>query len=180
MEIRDYQEKAQRTCASLGDEKLDLCHMTLGMVSEEEEVAQAITLEDAVNLREELADICWYVANYCTLRGYEFEDILSKSENFGAELEAWESESSPLLIFISRISDYVKKYIAYNKPISRELEEKSLIGILFSVKDLEESFNFKADLGRNIQKLEARYPEKFTNEKAINRNLDVERKILEG
>jgi hypothetical protein len=40
--------------------------------------------------------------------------------------------------------------------------------------DLEEM------LQRNIDKLKARYPEKFTQENALNRNLDVERQILEG
>lgn len=33
---------------------------------------------------------------------------------------------------------------------------------------------------RNINKLRARYPEKFDEEKAVNRNLDAERKALEG
>ena len=32
---------------------------------------------------------------------------------------------------------------------------------------------------RNIEKLKARYGEKFTDEKAINRNLETERSILE-
>jgi len=33
---------------------------------------------------------------------------------------------------------------------------------------------------RNINKLKARYPDKFSQEKALNRNLDIERDILEG
>ncbi len=40
--------------------------------------------------------------------------------------------------------------------------------------DLEEMMQ------RNIDKLKARYPEKFNQDKALNRNLDVERNILEG
>ncbi|PPD55297.1 MAG: hypothetical protein CTY12_01440 [Methylotenera sp.] len=35
-------------------------------------------------------------------------------------------------------------------------------------------------LSTNIEKLRKRYPEKFTSEHAINRNLEAERKILEG
>jgi len=35
-------------------------------------------------------------------------------------------------------------------------------------------------MDKNIAKLKARYPEKFTEEKAVNRNLETERKILEG
>ena len=33
---------------------------------------------------------------------------------------------------------------------------------------------------RNIAKLKARYPDKFDSDKAINRNTEIERKILEG
>lgn len=40
--------------------------------------------------------------------------------------------------------------------------------------------SFDEGLERNIAKLKARYPEKFSNEAAINRNLVVERNILEG
>ena len=36
------------------------------------------------------------------------------------------------------------------------------------------------DLVRNIDKLKARFPDKFTNENAINRNVESEREILEG
>jgi hypothetical protein len=35
-------------------------------------------------------------------------------------------------------------------------------------------------LATNIAKLEARYPEKFTEEQAINRDLGAERQVLEG
>jgi NTP pyrophosphatase (non-canonical NTP hydrolase) len=40
--------------------------------------------------------------------------------------------------------------------------------------------NFEAVLDKVIAKLKARYPNKFTTEDAINRNLEIERLILEG
>lgn len=40
--------------------------------------------------------------------------------------------------------------------------------------------DFQQILERNIAKLKARFPDKFTNENAINRDLDKERAILEG
>lgn len=39
---------------------------------------------------------------------------------------------------------------------------------------------FELEQERNINKLRARYPEKFTEDLAINRDIDTERKILEG
>lgn len=40
--------------------------------------------------------------------------------------------------------------------------------------------DFESVLRTNIEKLRARFPDKFTNESAINRNTDREREILEG
>lgn len=39
--------------------------------------------------------------------------------------------------------------------------------------------DFGSVMERNIEKLKARYPDKFTEDKATNRDLDTERKILE-
>ena len=40
--------------------------------------------------------------------------------------------------------------------------------------------HWEDDLETNIAKLKARYPDKFNNENAINRDVETERKILEG
>lgn len=40
--------------------------------------------------------------------------------------------------------------------------------------------HWEDDLETNIAKLKARYPDKFTSENAINRDLEAERQILEG
>lgn len=177
MKIQDYQEKAGRTCNDLKDIKLNLCHMALGIHSELSEYAEAMEKEDVVNQREELADICWYVANYATFRGYSFEDLLRLSYNM--KFDVVEENLQCIGLFSSRLSDYVKKFIAYDRVIDRGLEQRALAAILKGVNDEDCMFNFEKDLGNNIAKLEARYPEKFTNELAVNRNLKVEREILE-
>jgi NTP pyrophosphatase (non-canonical NTP hydrolase) len=173
----NYQENAQRTCASLGSEKLDLAHMVLGIVSEQEEFLKAVVLEDNVNMREELADMCWYVANYCTFRGYNFAKLIDYSFDFEEE---WESQVSTFDVYSSKLADYVKKYIAYGKEIDRNLEVKALKGILYSLTIEDCGFDFTDDLERNINKLKLRFPDKFTEYNALNRDLDGERKILEG
>jgi hypothetical protein len=35
-------------------------------------------------------------------------------------------------------------------------------------------------MDRNIAKLRTRYPEKFASDRALNRDLEAERKVLEG
>lgn len=117
MEINTYQGKAARTLAKIDGNILDDLHMVLGMQTEVAEIAdvykKCIAYKkplDYVNIKEELGDAMWYIANLCNMHGWDLRDILDT----------------------------------------------------------------------NIAKLEARYPEKFTEEQALNRNLSVERQILEG
>lgn len=174
-----YQELAKRTCVSLGDEKLDLAHMVLGIISEQEELLQAIASGDEVNQREEMADILWYLANYCTFRDYNFYKLVDAYQ-YDFELEDWEKEVCTFDVYTSKLADYVKKYIAYGKPIDRKLEERALGGIVYSFQFEDCGFDFSADLERNIKKLQVRFPEKFSQENALNRDLQTERKILES
>jgi NTP pyrophosphatase (non-canonical NTP hydrolase) len=117
MEIQNYQSKASRTMANLESKILDELHMVLGMQTEAAEISDVFKKNiaynkdiDYVNVKEEIGDLMWYVANICNINGWDLRDILAT----------------------------------------------------------------------NIKKLEARYPEKFTNEKAVSRNLEIEREILEN
>lgn len=115
MDFKKFQTEAKRTCAQLGDLS-DNIHMTLGMVTETAELADCFKKRlaynkpvDWVNVKEELGDLMWYIANFCTMHGIDIEEIMET----------------------------------------------------------------------NIAKLKARYPDKFTEEKAIHRDLNKEREILE-
>jgi NTP pyrophosphatase (non-canonical NTP hydrolase) len=117
MNINDYQLKAARTCAKIDGAIMDDLHMVLGMQTEAAEIADVYKKTiaykkplDFVNIKEEVGDLMWYIANLCNMNGWDLREILAT----------------------------------------------------------------------NIAKLEARYPEKFTEEQAINRDLDNERQILEG
>jgi len=116
MEINEYQLKAARTNAQLENHLMDNLHMVLGMQTESAEIADVFKKHiaykkeiDWVNIKEELGDVMFYIANMCNINGWDLRDILET----------------------------------------------------------------------NIKKLEARYPEKFNEENALNRNLDKERGILE-
>ncbi len=116
MEINTYQFKAARTLAKIDGNILDDLHMIIGMQTEVAEIADVYKKHiaykkpiDYVNIKEELGDAMWYIANLCNIHGWDLRDILDT----------------------------------------------------------------------NIAKLEARYPDKFTEEQALNRNLNIERQILE-
>jgi NTP pyrophosphatase (non-canonical NTP hydrolase) len=78
--------------------------------------------------------------------------------------------------------DALKKYIFYGKPLDliNLKEETGDLGWYMSLAIDVLKTTLDEVMTVNIDKLKARYPEKFTNENAINRNLDVERKILEN
>ena len=92
-------------------------HAAMGLVTEAGEVMDALKKTkiygkpfDAVNMKEEIGDVFWYLAIMCDELGISFEEVWDK----------------------------------------------------------------------NIAKLAKRYPEKFTEELALNRDTDGERKVLEG
>lgn len=180
MNFKEYQNSAFRTCADLGSLKANLSHMVLGIVSENEELLKALVENDLVNAREEQADQCWYIANYCTYRNFDFDEICNSMWDVLDELETWEQETSMYDVYLSKLADYVKKYMAYDKPLDEKLEKKALKAIVLSLTFEETEFDFPIDLQKNIDKLKERYPDKFTTENALNRNLEAERKILEG
>lgn len=179
MRISQYQIEANRTCPSLGSEAIDLAHMVLGMFSEQEEYLKAIVKEDKVNIQEEISDMYWYIANYCTIRNYDLEELWRN--RFDCNLESWEEEVNTFTVFLSRLQDLVKKNLAYKKEIKRDVEENTLKGLLLTLQVTLEDDNVDLEQGlqNNIDKLRIRFPEKFTTENAINRNLDAERKELE-
>ena len=116
MNLKEYAEKAKRTCPALSTKQADNIHMSLGIVTEAGELADIFKKNlayrkpiDWVNAKEEIGDAMWYIINLCSINGFDLEEILAT----------------------------------------------------------------------NIAKLEARYPEKFTEEKANNRDLAKERQILE-
>lgn len=183
MNLREYQQLASRTNVDLGDIRLNLSHMILGIFSEQEEFLKAIVDDDMVNAREEQADQAWYIANYCTKRNLDLQEICEPDENFNIEfpeLEDWEREVSMFDVYSSKLADYVKKFIAYGKPIDEVKERKAIKALMVSLTIEDTGFDFEVDLAKNIAKLEERFPSGYSDEKALNRNLDAERKILEG
>jgi NTP pyrophosphatase (non-canonical NTP hydrolase) len=160
--------------------KLDSVHMTLGMFSEISELRAAILNNDKVNISEELADIMWYHSGELILRNIpftlEFSELKHKLENVNID---------KLLIMlvnsISEYSDLVKKDFAYNKFYEKHFYQLHITTIFNSVANIANYFEIDMEkaLQNNIDKLYKRFPDKFTEHNAINRNLDVERKELE-
>ncbi len=82
----------------------------------------------------------------------------------------------------AEIADAVKKSIFYGKPFDLiNLQEE--IGDCFwylAILAKEAGMSFEDIMAQNIGKLKARYPDKFTEHHALNRDLERERNVLEG
>lgn len=169
MTIKEYQLEASRTCQDLGSEELNLTHMRLGMVTEIAEIADIFKKHiaykkpiDFVNLKEEIGDVCWYIVNMATFEQEDLEIFRKDRIWIPNDDEKWEYELDSFLVGLY-----------YNQDCNSLRLQR--------IMDLCKQWNidFEECLDLNIAKLKARFPEKFTEEKALNRNLEIEREILE-
>lgn len=185
--ILEYQGLAARTCPSLPGEHENERHMNLGVVTEIGEVLDIFKKNlaykkpiDVVNLGEELADIAWYIVNKCRFHDVPLDDDFT--------------------VVKAEVKELLETTIFIEKELSRELKTEALMHPLlqvyigpanniFSAPIVQLSFlaniaewyelDFFQLLTNNIDKLKVRYPEKFTEEAAQNRNLEAERAELE-
>ena len=185
--IPEYQGLAARTCPSLPGEHENERHMNLGVITEIGEVLDIFKKNlaygkavDVVNLGEELADISWYIVNKCRFQEISLEDAFNlvkaevkelldtqmfNEQGLSKEIKA-EALMHPLLQAYCGPTDNI-----FNAPIVQ-------LAILANIAEWFE-LDFFQLLTNNIDKLNVRYPEKFTEEAALNRDLDAERVELE-
>ena len=173
MNIKKFQEEVLRPLKVLESEKENLCHAVMGMHSELNEIMDASDQDDDVNLGEEYGDLIFYMAAYCNFRKLDLQSIWDAKLPDGRVLSH--------IYWTSKLQDLVKKFLVYDKDIDVVVEVEILQELSRSVKyemDMHD-LDIKSILQNNIDKLRVRYPEKFSNYNAINRNLKAERKELE-
>lgn len=78
--------------------------------------------------------------------------------------------------------DAVKKSVFYGKPLDAVNVKEELGDLMWYVAIICDQFGFSLEEIKqiNIDKLRKRYPQKFTESSALNRDLDAERKVLES
>lgn len=80
------------------------------------------------------------------------------------------------------LMDAMKKHLIYAKPLDTVNLQEECGDLFWYIALLADTlgFTFEATFQQNYDKLRARYPNKFTEHDAMNRNLKTERSILEG
>lgn len=147
MNLKTYQSLTSRTNTDLGSKAINAAHVTLGIVGEWEEMTEAI----GIDFYKEAGDVMWYISELAN----EF-DIELKPINGSV------SENSS----IGWIAENVKKYLAYKKDIDVSLLTLHLNNLVYLIKEVDEE-EFETILSENIQKLQKRFPDKFSPEDAM-------------
>jgi len=113
----------------------------------------------------------------------KLNDYVEWTENTSAKLPIHLDEYHMLMGMtteVGELTDVFKKALAYNKEIDWVNVQEEIGDLLWYIAGFcrINSFNLEEIIERNVEKLEFRYPEKFTEYHAKNRDLPSERKIL--
>lgn len=181
MTYNEYQIAASRTCASLANDKLNARHMKMGVISEIGELVDAYKKElaygktiDLVNISEEWADVSWYLGNEANRLKVELQEVIDFTTEFPDDFNIEDS----LLGFTGEFATVQHECSTYTKELLEEVITNMFNCWVYIGKEFLKIDTNKA-LENNIAKLKARYPNSFTQEAALNRNLDAERVELE-
>jgi NTP pyrophosphatase (non-canonical NTP hydrolase) len=89
---------------------------------------------------------------------------------------------SGMVTEIGELMDPFKKNLAYGKRIDMVNVQEEVGDLMWYLANFcrINSIDLEEVMEQNIAKLRARYPDKFDADKAINRDLDAERKVLEA
>jgi NTP pyrophosphatase (non-canonical NTP hydrolase) len=115
----------------------------------------------------------------------KLNDYVEWTDNTRADLACQEDDITHMLFGmiteIGELVDIFKKDMAYKKPVDWVNVNEEIGDLMYYVASFcrINYLNLEQIILTNKEKLEARYPEKFTEHHALNRDLDKERKILE-
>lgn len=187
MELKDYQALAVRTAKFFGELKDNLIHAALGISSEAGELAETIVSAwmqlpfNIHNIPEEIGDACWYAAYLCDVMDWKFEDMLLEpgdASEMSVTLAAAVIGRNPVALTLvlnqhaSNITSVVKAFAIYGKPLDHELMKRELalyVTTASLLSSIHEADFTDYTLAGNIQKLQARYPDKYSDAAAIER-----------
>lgn len=170
MKYVEFVKKVESTSWHQPNERL--LHAAMGLCTE---VGELFEVESEQHLIEEVGDVFWYLALAHDALGLDFE-----RDEIEIDLDTWnprgESPIESLSIYTTDLLDMVKKQVFYGRPIDLQKAELTLFTLKAVLKAalIMEDIDPKAVLQANVNKLTTRYPEKFTEEAANNRDVKAE------
>ena len=182
MNWKEYLELSEKTLSTqfhCEEREQLLLHAVIGVLTEVEELLDNHIgdEQDITNMLEEAGDITWYLAIIGREMDLDYPQLVVKTKN-----------DNPMKLVLKivkntcKLLDMMKKKLYYNKPIDENLFKTITTLVMLDVSDYMNTYDIDIEksFDVNIDKLKARYGDKFSSEKAINRDLETERNILEG
>jgi len=184
MNFRDYQQLALKTEMLTYDDvakrilmknRLRLLH-GIYINSEIKELEDAINNADQINIIEEVGDCAWYI----NLMNDYFQVIEKKTINLDYVIEK-PANLQDLTIIKQKaalIEDNFKKVVYYNKFL--DIDKNFIEPLQELYNEFKNQFGdiWEEALSKNIEKLKKRYPDKYKDDKANNRDLQAEYEVL--
>jgi hypothetical protein len=164
---------------------IDFLHAAVGLATELGELLPLSKYaRDIVNVKEEISDLCWYLAVYdryfvenSSVEAFKLA-IPKYCENMLLEEATFDIQD----LVLNGLLDQSKKNFIYGKPYDMPLIHEKVMRVHGCLHTICRFFQFNIDEIRNmnIAKLKKRYGDKFSAQAALNRDLVGERKVLEG
>lgn len=191
MKFEQYLIESARTHQSEGKRR-DLLHCASGMVTEAGELIDPFKRAmfykkelDVVNVIEEVGDGLWYIAIACRIFNLNLDLNQENNQYYKTNKIKQIQTKEGLMEFMLGFNEYVNKLAMKIVRVSDFVDIKFNIeyftDVIQEMNLIAEMFNFNLDLAMevNINKLKKRFPNKFTYEDAITRDLKAERELLE-
>lgn len=167
-----------------------LLHGAIGLSSELAEAQEMVEKPtiDAINLKEEMGDLFWYMGIIIDELKFNPEEIFTNLETGALVTYTVQDQRAVLQHNINGmvksagvLIDFLKKSVMYGKDLNVDGVKSKLQELDYYINQSLRYYGqtSQASRERNIEKLRARYGEKFTEAAANERNLAVEREILE-
>lgn len=169
----------------------DLVHAIFGIVTEAAEFMEGVDgkdifYADRVNLKEEIGDICWYLAiaqKSFEESGEEFN--IFDEEPYDIEFKKVDTFCQDLVVTAGELMDIVKRSFYYGKgELTPQINDLPCLFMKIFKICQSLAILLNADIEKvmktNLEKLQQRFPDKFNTDKVFNRDLEKEREILEN
>lgn len=185
MNFQDYAPLALRTVKPM-DREPQIKHALLGMITELGELSDNVKRNfvygkdlDLVNGKEEIGDFCWYLNLYCQ-ENYIAPKMLSDLMQIDLVKSPTAGESRvDTMIMIGGLLGGLCLPENERGGVSNMQLIRTLVMAL-RVACYEFGVTMEECLDSNIEKLAKRYGDKYSDYRALNRDLGAERKTLEG
>lgn len=178
--LHDYQKLALLTAPPKQDRVVEyskdmILHGAVGMASEMHEVHNALFSETSIgdSIIPELGDVMWYMAILLSGAGLDMEDI-----EFYSLCDQIDEPYEDLRDNVSKVLDKAKRMIFYNAPFEGSLKSVQLIMACIHMIAEEHDHSLEDVATLNIEKLKVRYPDKYSDANAINRNTNKESQVF--